>query len=135
MPQGKSSDLAAAAVGWFGEQYLQAKRVTKDADDETKAKVDAGEMSVNKAYQKVTGKRRRLATHPAGARIGRRHYGRPAAGGADAEGRHAANSRGVGGAEGVAWIKPHIRQFPWACRAFRLAYLRAFSAMIDCTHG
>jgi hypothetical protein len=34
---GKSTDLAASAVGWSGEQYRQAKRVTKEADPETKA--------------------------------------------------------------------------------------------------
>lgn len=42
-PKGESADLAAAAVGWSGEQYRQAKRVTKDADPETKAAVDAGQ--------------------------------------------------------------------------------------------
>ena len=61
-PQGNSRDLAAAAVGWSGEQYRKAKRVTKDADPETKAKVDAGELSINKAYQKITGKRSMAVT-------------------------------------------------------------------------
>lgn len=52
-PQGKSTDIAAEAVGWSGEQYRQAKHVAEHADEETKGDVDSGELSVNKAYKKV----------------------------------------------------------------------------------
>lgn len=52
-PKGKSSDIAAEAVGWSGETYRQAKRVVEDGDDETKSAMDAGELSVNAAYKKT----------------------------------------------------------------------------------
>ena len=55
-PQGKSTDLAASAVGWSGEQYRQAKHVMEEADDETKEAVDSGAVSVNKAYRKTRGR-------------------------------------------------------------------------------
>lgn len=62
VPQGNSRDLAADAVGWSGEQYRQAKRVMADADDETKEAVDAGAVSINKAYKAVTGKKAKSVT-------------------------------------------------------------------------
>lgn len=55
-PAGKSTDIAASAVGWSGEQYRQAKKVMKEADDDTKAAVDEGKVSVAKAYKQVRGK-------------------------------------------------------------------------------
>lgn len=52
-PEGKSRDLAASAVGWSGEQYRQAKKVVESDDDDTKAAMDSGELSVNAAYKKT----------------------------------------------------------------------------------
>lgn len=56
-PKGKSTDLAASAVGWSGETYRQAKKVAEEAPEEIRAKLDAGEMSVSAAYKSTRPKK------------------------------------------------------------------------------
>ena len=55
---GPSRDIAAQAVGWSGEQYRKAKKVAESDDEEVKAAMNTGSVSVNKAYKAVTGKQK-----------------------------------------------------------------------------
>lgn len=58
--KGNSRDIAAQSVGWSGETYRQAKAVTDSDDEEAKSQLDAGDISVNAAYKKVTRKKEPL---------------------------------------------------------------------------
>lgn len=53
VPKGNSRDIAAKAVGWSGEQYRQAKKVLESDNETVKQALDAGELSVNRAYKEV----------------------------------------------------------------------------------
>jgi len=55
---GKSAEATAAVVGVSARKVEQARTVIDQADEETKAKVAKGEMSINKAYNETRQKAR-----------------------------------------------------------------------------
>lgn len=54
VPKGRSSEIAAAAVGMDRETYRQAKHVVKSGNEEVIQKMDSGETPVYKAYEAVS---------------------------------------------------------------------------------
>lgn len=60
----KTRDLAAQSVGWSGEQLRKAKVVFDEADEETKAAVDDGTISIHKAYTEVAEKKQAKPKKP-----------------------------------------------------------------------
>lgn len=59
----KSSEQTAAVVGTSARKVEQARTVIDQADEETKAKVASGELSINKAYNETRAAQRQVKTY------------------------------------------------------------------------
>ncbi len=59
----RSSEQTAAVVGTSARKVEQARTVIDQADEETKAKVASGELSINKAYNETRAAQKQVKTY------------------------------------------------------------------------